>query len=316
MAKDNYQYVLFPLCLLQKATPDRDFFNNLVIYVVRDLSKKIEMDLDESLRSVIYDYYRNFDLLPSRLQDILNDLTLNGCFGDEFFCGFDQDGDFNPEDDLLALKSCIEEYPELIDLSIEYAKRKRVARLLGINLDPGFSLDAVDPFEKYVVSHEKEFGRDPKVSLKIAYLLGLREYPIQEDVMLVFLVYSAIKSLIGTKKYVGTNKSVIAMRALGAKDQKILDRLLLQENFASLYSKLVTRHHIDKILSSLVSKKFLSSKVGMFKRLWLSTKLTQIELGDEIFLQQKKIAFVHQHQEQRKLEADCRKYIMKKLKGG
>lgn len=75
--------------------------------------------------------------------------------------------------------------------------------------------------------------------------------------------FLATKSILGKKPLTATTKRAIAMRMIGAKNDKVLHGLLENDQLKALYDKYLQRYHIDKLLDELVGRGLLHPNLAI-----------------------------------------------------
>jgi hypothetical protein len=118
--------------------------------------------------------------------------------------------------------------------------------------------------------------KEPFVMAKTKLILEFRDKDKSEQQLLLFASYCAIKSILGTKDIVKTNKALILSRMFGYRSTKDLPTNL-QSN--GVFLKYCNRYHMDKLISMLE----MNWKVKTYSRY---TRGLYVSIGSKISLSQ------------------------------
>lgn len=271
--KTNVQkYVQFPLCYLQEiAIKPKEAIEMAISYGIVRCAKNTKYTLKDVARQVLYDYYQSN--VNGKIEQFL---AQNSIEIDEDYKGFNNN-EFEPEDleklaDILKKEhneDCIEHYqfhivPNYLNISI------------GSKCGTHENYKQVNSF---LMKHELLHGKQPFPSIGLELLFSYRDNP--ENIEL-FLAYVAIKSLIGRNEFAITTKDAIIMRMIGAKNKEALQEACKNKALKAIYSKYINRYWSDKLLKELQMKGFIKSKIGIFRRLCISTQLDYQQLEESI----------------------------------
>ena len=264
MAKiKEFRYIQFPLCLLMETYMNANNGLNLILHFgVVNFAKKLNYNITEVARQLMYCYYRKKELLPDGLLSRMNMYINNDELSvDECYCGFNDDL-FDP----------LEYTTELIDLfeKDEYLKNNAIllyqvrqacsSELLGVSIGNMPSiLKGYETGNKIRKDFEVQFGTDVIVSVKIVQIFEFRESGKDLD---LFRAYLGIKSLIGTKDFVGSNKPAILSRMIGCKSKEAFEHYTTKKysknskllEVVKIYGK---RYQMNNLLKRLIEKKFM-----------------------------------------------------------
>jgi len=280
MKDEKPKYMQIPLCILQELTKDpKKAFELMLSYGVAYYAKNIKYSMQDVTRQVMYDFYRNQNILH---QDLISYIVDNVAI-DEDYSGFNG-SDFNPETEMQELEEAFKTDTELRELAV---KHYQMNQAVGF-----YNLNKIDRSEriKYVESlknkHESLYGKQPMPSVNTAMLFSFRDNPQNIE---LFMAYVAIKSLIGQHNFTATNREVIVMRMIGAKSKEALELALKDKNLKAIYSKYILRYWFDKLVGELLTRNFLSAKIGFKRKIYVSTILDFQTLAVEIanFLKQR-----------------------------
>ena len=266
----------FPLCILQEIPKNpAKTFELMISFGVAYYAKSIkEFTMQDIMRQLMYDYYRNQKVLSNKMIAIIEnnveiDEDYNGFSGEKFYPFLDCSGE--------SLEKILNEYPELRNESIENYKIHMAAEFYNLNhIDRTQKIKEVSTLQ---LKHESMHGKQPMPSVNTELLFSFRDNPQNIE---LFMAYAAIKSLIGQGKFTGTCRQVIVMRMIGAKSKDALGYALKDKTLKKIYDKYFNRYWFDKLLNELLSRNFLKSKLGFKRKIYLSTKYDFNELPIEV----------------------------------
>jgi hypothetical protein len=135
-------------------------------------------------------------------------------------------------------------------------------------------------------------------------LFSFRDDPQNLD---LFMAFVAIKSLIGWNKYIGTYRTVIVMRMIGAKNKKALEYALKNKDLKAIYDKYIKRRQFDRLIDRLLRKHFITAKIGYKRKIYISTVYDFDTLENEIGKAEDEADF-------KKLERDARQRLLQRHK--
>lgn len=306
----NPKYFQFPLCLLQNVLSNSESGIGLIIcFSVINRAKKTNYSMHDVSRQLMYDYYRNLDVMEDVLQkkfkkyikqdEIILDEDYNG------FVGIDNT--FNPETNIKELQVIFRKDKEFEEFAIFHYQITCAAKLLNVQLgDIDNTIDRYEEALKQINHHQAKFGNDPMPGITTDLLWDVKGKKNNEEVELLCAL-TAIRSIIGQRSYSPTYKNVILMRMIGAKSKKALEECLNAENpnknLKIVYEKYSNRYHMDKMIEKLRERKFIQSKIALGRKIYFSTKLSMNELENVLKEERKKKNF-------KKVEAEARKRIL------
>ncbi len=236
-------YVQFPLFLL------KDFFKNpfeaadqMITYGMYHYSERIELSPREVAYQILYDLseYRLCRKIHSYLLTSGNQLIKDF----DRYVGLQVPDEIN-DDHLMALELMMEADADFAEQAMEYAKVSKAQEVLGIIGKAERTLYAAKKVEALIKPREPE----PMPMASTEHLLIYRHEKKTEFEVAQFLAYLAIRSILGVKQYMRTNKALILSRMFGYSkclppDQ---ERTALQQKYA-------TRYHMDRVLEHLQVK--------------------------------------------------------------
>jgi hypothetical protein len=284
--KDNeYKYIQFPLSLLWETFTDIEKGLNLIIdFGIINFAIKQKFELSEVARQMMYSYYREKNILPAKLTNLIdNEITI-----DEDYNGFSGEN-FNPDGEVSELIEVFQKDTEFKDLAILFYQVRQAAKLLNVNIGSFKTTEA--NYKKGLIllnAFESKYGADCWPSCKITMLFDFRDNSQDIEILRCFI---AIKSLIGQYNYIATTRNVILMRMFGCKSKTAQDSFLIQNKQAkAIFDKYTRtdksiRYHFDKLFESLLNRGFLKSKIferSISRKIFLSQKLSYDELASEI----------------------------------
>jgi len=120
----------------------------------------------------------------------------------------------------------------------------------------------------------------------------------------LFRLNASIKSIIGRRNFNATTKNVIVMRMIGAKSNAVLQEMLREEAVRLEYNNLMVRYRFDKLIDKWLYAGF-GSKIGVKRKLFVSTKYSTDELRDAI------ITRITKRVDVKNAEAQARRLILR-----
>lgn len=283
-------YIQFPLFLMRDIYVDRKKALNSILCVgLYNHSLKIEPNLNSVAKQLMYCYYRKKKDLSSELINSIDSCVENGMLIlDEEYCGFN-DLEFNPSNEIVQLLNIFEEDSYFESIAVDFYTIRETLRLFNID---GDYLSVLETGKKIYDSMQP---KEPMPMININQLLEFRDEDKGEVDLMTFTFNIGIRSIIGSKSYVKTNKDHILCRAFGYSSVKDIPAEKRQ-----LFVKYEIRHHRDKILNLL--------KIGNWNLLFYSTKMRgmyiafkdKIELKELISIAEKqkpknKLALLNSH---------------------
>ena len=262
--KKEYGYVQFPLCLLRE-TYNGDTKQGLRLilrYGIMNYAAKLKFDINEVAKQVAYFYYRKDDMLQtSTRKTIQKAINENQFTPDEDYNGF-AGRTFQPDnniDELLLLFNKDSKFKEDCILSYQL-------HLATSNNHLGISIASIDSLIDYYKTalriqsdFEGQFGPDAMPFCKKDMLFDFIENPKDID---LFRAYIGIKSMIGRRNFISSNKPAILSRMIGCKSKASFeyyttDKYNKDENLLPTVEKYCKRYHMDKLLLTLAERKYI-----------------------------------------------------------
>lgn len=174
------------------------------------------------------------------------------------------------------------------------------AKILGVTLGSKKYLHAGHKEAMEFINNKAAiWGTYPTPGIKTDFIFDVKNKKNKMEAELIAGLIG-IKSLIGQRKYTATYKNVIVCRMLGCKrkdelEQTLRGNLILKAVYDT-YSK---RFHIDKLLNTLIARKFLRSKIAYGRQIFLSDELNYEELTAAIVEKRKTKDFKSQERQSR-----------------
>jgi hypothetical protein len=283
--KNEFKYVQFPNCLLMQTYESIDNGLRMILdYGIVHYAKKQPYELHDVARQVCYDYRRNWNLLQPSIINTIRLAENNDEFSEIDYDGFSWTS-FNPEDninEILALfgkdslfkKTCILNYQIHLacsqdQLSIKLGSYQR-------------TIETYDKAIKIQEAFERQFGPDAMPYCKVSMLREFIDNPKDID---LFRAYVGIKSMIGRRNFISSNKPAILSRMIGCKTKSAFeyfttDRHGKKKNLLPTVETYSNRYRMDKLLSTLAERKYImylsKKKVSV---IYLSKYMEPEELG-------------------------------------
>jgi hypothetical protein len=249
--------------------------------IVNFAKKNHDYKMHDVLRQVLYDLYRNENMMQNELRKNLVKYIHNEKFSyDDDYNGFDTSGQFSPDENMAELQKIIETDKELENLMIFHYKLHSARQML--NIKGGNNDTLLSKYEvalKQIQKHESQYGKDPTPGIKTSIIFDFRDHKTNSpDEIQLLCAAIGLRSLIGQKPFTATNKSGILMRMLGAKSKAVLEDYLNDADLKVIYQKYSNRYHFEKLMEKLRIRKFLNSKIGMYRKLFCSAELNMQQL--------------------------------------
>jgi hypothetical protein len=202
------------------------------------MAKGIKYDLYNVARQITFEFYRG-DLSPD-IRRQLNKYDFEEFGKDEDYNGF-SGANFEPESQIQELLIAFENNNKLKELCIEFHCIRQSLKTLSLNGNITGILQCAKVTEKAI---------PPKAIMPMIgkhILFHFRDNNKTEKELAQLLAYIAIRSIIGEKAYVKTNKLLIICRMFGYSSIKAIEGIQVTE----LYKKYSNRYHIDNTLKAL-----------------------------------------------------------------
>jgi hypothetical protein len=243
MKPKNERYIQFPLYLI------RNIFNNkektigqIITYGIYRYSCSFKYATNNVAQQIIYDYYKgNLSTNLRRKIDFINSDVIGK---NEDYNGFTGMGEFSPDDEIIELMECFNNDEDLYFMAIEHYQIHLAYESLNIKGNKNDCLLKGKEIEKLIPKGE------PMPMINLSLLFDFRDKEKSEFEITQLCAFIAIKSILGIKNTVKTNKNHIVSRLLGYASVKHLPSEM-NEVVKALYIKYSHRYHIDKLLQHL-----------------------------------------------------------------
>jgi hypothetical protein len=251
MNKKETKYLQFPLSMLPElvfntqATIVKIEYYGIYRYSKNILEKK-EGDIEKALKQFLYYYYRKNEFLTeSLIQKMERYISEESLILDTDYNGFHNES-FNPESDINSLMAIIQTDS---DFKYEILEWYWICcSSFFFNLEKTINPVQILKIGSEVSSEIKP--QEPMVSCKLNHLENFYKEEKDEYDKIQLVAYLAIRSILGGKEYVKTNKSHILSRMMGYGSKKMIPSELSDEVF-QLFDKYTIRYHIDKLIVEL-----------------------------------------------------------------
>jgi hypothetical protein len=283
----EYGYLQFPLCLIMEIYRDVERGLNLIIsYGIMNYAIKLKYDLQDVAKQVCYYYYRKEDVVQSSIINRLNLAIREELFTpDEDYNGFNG-GNFQPDDNISEVLKLLELDPEFKENAILNYQFHLAASKNHLNITIGSNDDTIHRYYEGLriqKNFEEKFGPDAMPFCKKGMLFEFRDK--QQKEIDLFRAYIGIKSMIGRRNFISSNKPAILSRMIGCKSKSAFeyyttDKYNKNKNLLPIVEKYSKRYHMDKLLLTLAERKYImfSSKEKVLV-IYLSKYMEPEELG-------------------------------------
>lgn len=263
MAKKDYNYLQFPLCLLRETYNDPVRGINLMIcYGIICFALKQKYTLRDAARQIVYDWYRDRDNLDvNTLKQISKAIDREEFYEDEDYNGF-SGATFEPDDNIDQMLELFDKHENLKNRAIFNYHLHTACQILNIDMH-----SLADTFNMYREANkikeafEAEHGPDAMPYCKTDLLFNFRGNPSEID---LFRAFIGCSSLIGQRIFTGTHKTVILSRMIGAKSNKVLDEFLDTKTIPT-YEYYMNRKHFVKLMDKLAERHFIMTLTSKHK---------------------------------------------------
>ncbi|WP_340110663.1 hypothetical protein [Maribellus mangrovi] len=281
--KDN-PYFNFPLHFLLKSNLDKGHFDNIISYSIMKFIESLpEMKSEELIKKCLYCLNLNSDVLTKETIKVLEDIEDEdieiSCVLEDMFL-FDNDGKYQhlyekEVIDYIKMRPHILEILRTSEQGINYTFAQHALTFKG-----GTLKNTIEQYERLKNDNhqfEKKYGIDAHVSIKSNLLFAVRDgkFPVDE-----FRFLSAIKTIIGKRKYNHSTIKGVVLRACGAKNKNVYNRLATSQ-IHKLFNQYSKRYPFNKMMDSLIRKKLIT-KLSDTRGFFVSTGLNANDLKDRI----------------------------------
>jgi hypothetical protein len=264
--KKEYRYIQFPLCLIQETYKDRDHGLRLIMsFGIVKYAFHQQFTLEDAAGQLLYDYVCNREVLQTNIAMKLSEAEDSGNL---HFDGWSSD--FFPKRGTNYFEDTLGETLQLLEDDTQL----RVEAILNYQLHLATSennlrikmasndriINGFKEASKIKQEFEKKFGPDTMPCCKINMLLHfLNEKQADLD---SFRAYIGIKSMLGRRSYISTNKPAILSRMVGCKSKAAFEyyttnKYNKNKTLLPTVEKYSKRYHMDKLLATLVQRKYI-----------------------------------------------------------
>lgn len=263
MRKTEYKdtYFQFPLFLLRDLMTDKNkSLNNIIRYGLYSFAQKINSNLNEVIRQLMYCYYRKENDLPNDLINLIDSYVDKKLIDlDECYCGFNGT-EFNPEEEIKQIQLIFETDSNFMNKAINFYLIRQSYSFIGIN---GNYQNCIKVGEQIQNSISKG---EPMVMINKSQLFKFRDEEKTEFELMQFALNIGIRSIIGEKDFVKTNKQMILCRAFGYISNKHLPKTM-----PDIYWKYNIRYQYEKVKTEL--------EIGNWNLIFVSNRTHGIYVG-------------------------------------
>lgn len=275
--KVTYNYVQFPLHLLQELPLNKEgTLKKMICFGVYRFAMSLKASHEDTAKQVIYGNYKN--KLPSELGFKLDSIDFVEVGMDLDYHGF-VNGNFEPTAELSELLDWFIKDAELFELAKEYNQVQQAINLMNLNLSADDCIITAKPFFNKLLDENKNVMPMAKVDLLVKF--HDNQLTSKKD-LIELLGFIAIRSILGAKKCVKTNKNHILSRLLGFKSVSEIPEQL-PSHLNEIYTKYKERHHMDKLLIELQLNWQILIYSNRMRGLYIST-LSKMTLNELVFI--------------------------------
>lgn len=184
----------------------------------------------------------------------------------------------DPDEEIKAISDYLENDNELSKEIKEFHQLRQIKDVLNITFD----IERVSGTYAKLYKDYDGFKDSPLVMVRKEMMLDFYKNQKSEFEKVLFATYVGIRSIIGKKEFCQTTQNMIFMRMVGAKNEEALAEILKDKKVKGIYNKNNVRYQREKILNELVANNFLSSKIALNRRTYLSATLKHDELKEEV----------------------------------
>ena len=274
---DNHKYILFHLPLLQEIfKKPKTGFSDIFDYGIYKTATTQKVSDYNAIKQALYCYYRGglTNSLKRQFLQLVNDKVFTP---DEDYNGFSE-YEFNPEYEIELIIEYLKENQSLNNEIIEFHQLRQIRNVLNITFDIASISNTYNKLQK----EYNGFPKSPLVMIRKEMIFDFYKNDKSEFEKVLFSTYAGIRSIVGRNKFCQTTQDMIFYRMVGAKNNDALNEILKDKKVKAIYQKYNVRYWRDKILNELLARNFLTSKVAIKRRTYLSTSLNYKELEAEI----------------------------------
>lgn len=300
------KYLQFPLFLIRNMVIDKETtINKILNFGIYKYSKNFDYSIEDASKNLVYYYCRKQNDLTKYLLKAINRYSCVEILDLDEDCSGFQGKEFEPAYEIEQLIEIFKTDTEFKNEVIEFYQMQLSYNSLGISGNIEMSLKQGKEIESQIEKNEPL----PMINMKL--LFEFRDKEKSEFDLMQFVAFVGIKSIIGKKQYVKTNKNHIISRMFGYSSIMQLpneDNAIIKE----LIKKYSYRYHIDRVLLYLELNWKLMTYSNNIRGMYLSIE-NKINI-DELAL----IAETKKHKNKIKalqqLKIDAKEKALKQLK--
>lgn len=307
--KKETKYVHFPVNMIPSIISDTDkTIETAICYGVIRYSEKLEVELEEACRQLMYCFYRQKDTIPLWLIDkVLDRINVGSLSIDEGYSQF-TDTSFEPASELEDLKKILDEDEGFKESIIQFHRVRQ--SLWFFDLSSRFSIQYVINTGMKIKNNLQ--SKEPIVSANLDVLLSFcKNENKNENDKIHFIGFLAIKSIIGEKEFVKTNKKLILARMMGFKTYLDIEPDKLNEPQSYIFERFSHRYHMDNLITMLELDWHLITYSNKVRGIYLAIdKISLDDLALYVEKQKKKARLI----ELKKMKNEAKNKAIKRLK--
>jgi hypothetical protein len=238
------KYLNFPLCMMKKVNNSSDLAA-IINFAIVHYAKQMEYTAEAVAKHIAYLFYRKSDELDGsfiyELEQIGEETGM--AFANYDYFGFDNNGNFEPDDEIIELKKLFKKDNERFIDCINIYKIRAAAKQLEIEPRKTTAmLQSYYELNNFLETQEQKYGIDAWVSIRKDFVFDAAKNKIPMD---QFRLMVAVKSLLRKKNFTRTYKGAILDRMFGAKTKESAKDLSSKHiNLINYYS---IRYRFDKL---------------------------------------------------------------------
>lgn len=293
---EDKKYIYFPLHLLAKVILNpKEGISDILHYGIVQFSKKIfEFDGESFDPRYSYEpvklfshivYCYNHGTLDPAISRWIKTLEKSGKYILSDNNGYDADGiEFFPQEEIECLMEASKPNSKMFQKCKDFYRMDCAMSLLELRGDYNQIMSASERVFEDVRNYESKWGKDSLVSVKVDLILDFYKNDKTSREYELLLAHCALKSFLGNKQFVKTNKPSMVMRMCGARKPNIYEEYQKQSQIKKIVEKYSKRYHADKLLLDLIDRSLLRSLFALphTREIFISNILSLDELEFEV----------------------------------
>jgi hypothetical protein len=264
------EYVNFPIALLRNFTQNREQrIADILAYGIVKYGQSFRVTIDNVAKQAIYCMYNQ---PKSELAELLEGLYMAmDEAGYTEMRGFNVHGEFDPKVETETLQALFRGEPYIEEYAFDFYRVKAAIAAYGLDLDPD---QVIARYRSLIDGIE---GKQAMGSIKVGILLEYMDKRKTKSQVMQLLMYIAIRSILGKKKYRRIYFDLIRARMFGFNSPKDVDERTQNDADFKKYQK---RDSLRTILTHLKLKWKIITAATKTRGLIFSTrnKMTLLEL--------------------------------------